>query len=655
MGVELVEGRDLECRRGRVFMRTTAGLQRVDVIYRRIDDDFIDPVHFRQDSMLGVPGLVNAVRSGGVALANAIGNGVADDKLIYTYVPDLIRYYLREEPIIRNVDTWRLEEDAAREEVMDRLAELVVKPVDGSGGKGIVIGPAASAAELDALRQRVLLDPRGWIAQPLVQLSTVPTLIGTGLEPRHVDLRPFAVNSGDDIWVLPGGLTRVALPKGELVVNSSQGGGSKDTWVLSQPLRIQAPDASADEDLDDLRRPGRRLRRRDGGRHHAVHRTTTRPAATGHPTGGGSGRHPQGVRCRSLRGADDDRWCPRHRRRPAGDPQAADRAATTARAGSWPGRSRMLSRIAESMFWIGRYVERADNTARIVQTQLRLIAEDTSHGEHGESASCRNLLALMSVELDDEQAEPQAADLLRLLCWDAQEATSIFYSWAAARDNARRAREVIPLEVWECINTTWQKLPTGRFNTVRAYSFLDWARERSALVNGLARSTMVRDDGWQFFLLGRCLEQIDMTSRMVASASPATGSANWPSVLRGVGGHDAFLRTYKGLHTDAEAAEFLLVDARFPRSVMHGLVAALECLDKVTLANPSGAEQAKEATVLLGRLRARLEYTPVQEVLGSLDDEMSGVQGVCAAVSDVVATTFFAAADPTAWITEGTR
>jgi Circularly permuted ATP-grasp type 2 len=250
MGVELVEGRDLECRRGRVFMRTTAGLQRVDVIYRRIDDDFIDPVHFRSDSMLGVPGLVNAVRSGGVALANAIGNGVADDKLIYTYVPDLIRYFLREEPILRNVDTWRLEEDAAREEVMDRLSELVVKPVDGSGGKGIVIGPAASADELAALRQRVQHDPRGWIAQPLVQLSTVPTLIGSGLEPRHVDLRPFAVNSGDDIWVLPGGLTRVALPKGELVVNSSQGGGSKDTWVLSQPLRLHAP-ASELDDLDE--------------------------------------------------------------------------------------------------------------------------------------------------------------------------------------------------------------------------------------------------------------------------------------------------------------------------------------------------------------------------------------------------------------------
>jgi uncharacterized circularly permuted ATP-grasp superfamily protein len=235
MGVELVEGRDLECRRGKVFMRTTAGLQRVDVIYRRVDDEFLDPVHFRGDSMLGVPGLVNAVRTGGVTLANAIGNGVADDKLIYTYVPDLIKYYLREEPILPNVDTWRLEDDQAREEVLDRLEELVIKPVDGSGGKGIVIGPRATKAELDGLRRRVSEDPRGWIAQPVVQLSTVPTLIEDCLQPRHVDLRPFAVNNGEDVWVLPGGLTRVALPEGELVVNSSQGGGSKDTWVLSPP------------------------------------------------------------------------------------------------------------------------------------------------------------------------------------------------------------------------------------------------------------------------------------------------------------------------------------------------------------------------------------------------------------------------------------
>src|SRR5215216_1593464 len=253
MGVELVEGRDLECRRGRVYMRTTAGLQRVDVIYRRVDDEFLDPVHFRSDSMLGVPGLVNAVRTGGVTLANAIGNGVADDKLIYTYVPDLIKYYLREDPVLPNVDTWRLEEDRAREEVLDRLEELVVKPVDGSGGKGIVIGPRATKAELEALRQRVSEDPRGWIAQPVVQLSTVPTLIDDCLQPRHVDLRPFAVNNGEDVWVLPGGLTRVALPEGELVVNSSEGGGSKDSWVLrrgSDRSSGRAPTEPPDEAVD---------------------------------------------------------------------------------------------------------------------------------------------------------------------------------------------------------------------------------------------------------------------------------------------------------------------------------------------------------------------------------------------------------------------
>jgi uncharacterized circularly permuted ATP-grasp superfamily protein len=234
MGVELVEGRDLIVRSNRVYMRTTAGEQRVDVIYKRIDDEYCDPLQFRGDSMLGCPGLVNAARSGNVTIANAIGNGVADDKLIYSYVPDLIRYYLNEEPIIPNVDTFRLEEKDAYEEVMDRLDELVVKPVDGSGGKGIVIGPVATKAELEQLRKTVAADPRGWIAQPVLQLSTVPTMSGSSFSPRHVDLRPFAVNDGDDVWVLPGGLTRVALKEGSLIVNSSQGGGSKDTWVVDE-------------------------------------------------------------------------------------------------------------------------------------------------------------------------------------------------------------------------------------------------------------------------------------------------------------------------------------------------------------------------------------------------------------------------------------
>lgn len=237
MGVELVEGRDLMCVGGKVFMRTTRGPKRVDVIYRRVDDDFLDPLQFRADSMLGAPGLMLAARLGNVTIANAVGNGVADDKLLYTYVPDLIRYYLSEEPILKNVDTWRLEDPGALEEVLDRLEELVVKPVDGSGGKGLVIGPDASRIELEELRQKLIADPRGWIAQPVVMLSTIPTLVGEGIRPRHADLRPFAVNDGEQVWVLPGGLTRVALPEGQLVVNSSQGGGSKDTWVLGDEAR----------------------------------------------------------------------------------------------------------------------------------------------------------------------------------------------------------------------------------------------------------------------------------------------------------------------------------------------------------------------------------------------------------------------------------
>jgi uncharacterized circularly permuted ATP-grasp superfamily protein len=245
MGVELVEGRDLFCSGGRVWMRTTAGPTRVDVIYRRVDDEFLDPLQFRADSMLGSPGLLLAARLGNVTIANAVGNGVADDKLIYTYMPELIRYYLAEDAIIPNVDTWRLEDPASLEEVLDRLDELVVKPVAGSGGKGLVVGPDATKEELAELKVQLLADPRGWIAQPVVQLSTIPTLVEDGMRPRHADLRPFAVNDGSDVWVLPGGLTRVALPEGQLVVNSSQGGGSKDTWVVGlDPLRTAEHDVA---------------------------------------------------------------------------------------------------------------------------------------------------------------------------------------------------------------------------------------------------------------------------------------------------------------------------------------------------------------------------------------------------------------------------
>lgn len=233
MGVELLEGRDLVCRNNKLRMRTTDGERPVHVLYRRVDDDFLDPLHFRSDSQMGCPGLINAARAGNVTIANAVGNGVADDKLLYTYVPDLVRYYLNEAPVLDNVETYRLEDPEIMHDVLGRLHELVIKPVDGSGGKGIVIGPQASEETLAELHDVVASNPRGWIAQRPVALSTAPTLIGDRLVPRHIDLRPFAVNDGEEVWVLPGGLTRVALPEGALVVNSSQGGGSKDTWVLA--------------------------------------------------------------------------------------------------------------------------------------------------------------------------------------------------------------------------------------------------------------------------------------------------------------------------------------------------------------------------------------------------------------------------------------
>lgn len=231
MGIQLVEGRDLVVHNNLVYMRTTSGLQRVDVIYRRIDDDFIDPLVFRPDSILGVPGLMHAYRAGNVAIANALGTGVADDKALYAYVPAMIKYYSGQEPIIHNVETYLLSDRSQRQYVLDNLESLVVKAVGESGGYGMLIGPQSTAAQRHEFAARISQDPRGYIAQPTLQLSRAPCIIDGQLEARHVDLRPYILY-GDRVTIVPGGLTRVALTRGSLVVNSSQGGGSKDTWVL---------------------------------------------------------------------------------------------------------------------------------------------------------------------------------------------------------------------------------------------------------------------------------------------------------------------------------------------------------------------------------------------------------------------------------------
>lgn len=234
LGIELVEGRDLFVRDAVVYMRTTLGPQRVDVIYRRVDDDFIDPLAFKPESMLGVPGLMTAYLAGNVTLANAVGTGISDDKAIYTYMPELTRFYLGEEPKLKNVPTWRCREPDALSYVLDHLDELVVKEVAGSGGYGMLVGPKASRDEIEIFRAKLKANPDDFIAQPTLALSTCPTFVGEGVAPRHVDLRPFVLSGKSSTSIIPGGLTRVALKEGSLVVNSSQGGGTKDTWVLAR-------------------------------------------------------------------------------------------------------------------------------------------------------------------------------------------------------------------------------------------------------------------------------------------------------------------------------------------------------------------------------------------------------------------------------------
>ncbi|OZI32567.1 hypothetical protein CAL29_29545 [Bordetella genomosp. 10] len=233
MGVELVEGRDLFVEQNTVYMRTTRGPRRVDVIYRRLDDDFLDPLSFRADSALGVPGLLSVYRAGRITLANAIGTGIADDKSTYLYVPDMIRFYLGEEPILQNVPTWRCSRPDELSHVLANMQDLVVKEVHGAGGYGMLVGPSSTRAQVEAFKERVRAHPAAYIAQPTLALSTVPTYVESGVAPRHVDLRPYVL-CGKEMRTVPGGLCRVALTEGSLVVNSSQGGGTKDTWVLEE-------------------------------------------------------------------------------------------------------------------------------------------------------------------------------------------------------------------------------------------------------------------------------------------------------------------------------------------------------------------------------------------------------------------------------------
>ncbi|WP_244928882.1 alpha-E domain-containing protein [Nocardioides sp. W7] len=305
----------------------------------------------------------------------------------------------------------------------------------------------------------------------------------------------------------------------------------------------------------------------------------------------------------------------------------------------------MLSRIAESMFWIGRYVERAEDTARILDVQTQLLLEDATIDEE---STCANLLSIMGVEAEPEWAIDTSLVLDRL-CYDPTSPTSIASALAAARESARRARETLSVPMWEAINTTYRALPSGHFDSMRAPMIFQWVRERAALINGTADATMTRDEGWHFLMLGRCVERADMTSRLVATAAQSSGTgAQWTSTLRASGGYEAFLRTYKGLETERGAAEFLLLDRLFPRSVVFSLNRAEQCIENLESSGQRAGFQ-NEAQRLLGRTRAEFEYRSLSDVMADLPNEMERLQRTCALATEAVTRRYFAGSEALTW------
>lgn len=305
----------------------------------------------------------------------------------------------------------------------------------------------------------------------------------------------------------------------------------------------------------------------------------------------------------------------------------------------------MLSRIAESMFWIGRYVERAEDTARILDVQMQLLVEE---GAADEETTCRTLLSIMGVESEPGD-HPDVTTVLRRLAYDPGSPTSIASALGAARESARRARETLSVPMWEALNTTYRALPSGQLTAMRPPTAFQWVRERAALINGTADATMTRDEGWHFLMLGRCIERADMTSRLVATASVSPGSvAPWTSSLRACGAYEAFLRTYRGLETERGAAEFLLLDRLFPRSVVFSLNRAEQCIENLESGDRRAGFQ-NEAQRLIGRTRAELEYRSLSDVMADLPNEMERLQRTCALATEAVTRRYFAGAESLRW------
>ncbi len=592
MGVHLVEGRDLVCHGTDVFLRTTEGEVPVHVIYRRIDDDYLDPLQFRPESLVGCPGVINAARAGRVTIANGVGNGVADDKLVYTYVPAMIRYYLGEDPILHNVETMHLVDNAVRKDALARRGDLVFKRVDGSGGKGLVIGPSATGAELDELALEVEADPRHWIAQRVVALSTSPTWVDNNMVRRHVDLRPFAVNDGEDVWVLPGGLTRVALGEGSLVVNSSQGGGSKDTWVVGGGLSMPVL-------------PPRQVA----------------PFQAGPPMDVGPA-------------SDGELGVQQQQQQQQQSQQVG---------GVMPVTRALLSRVAESIFWVGRYVERAEGTARILDVSVYQALEQSDvEGSH----AARRLLAVMGLPDSGTETLWQATERLAT---DSTSRSSIAGALAAARENTRAVRHVVPVEFWEHINATWAELPL-RWETGRRAGpafYLSFVKTQCAGMMGLADTMMSRDQTWLFFTLGRCLERTDVVARQLATvAFDEVFDSGLVMLLRSCGGYEPYLRLSQGVVEPGRVLDFLLRDRLFPRSAFASLTLAEECLDQINAGREGTWDDARG---LIGLARAELEYSAPATLSRGLETRLERLQASISSVSDAVTRRYFAQDLPMQW------
>jgi len=512
IGAELVEGRDLVVTDDdELCVRNVNGLQRIDVLYRRVDDAFIDPDVFVEDSMLGVRGLMRAWKAGRVAIANAPGAGVADDKVVYSFVPDIIEYYLNEKPQLANVETYRCADPEHRDYVLNHLDELVVKPANESGGYGLLIGPHATPEEREATAQSIRDEPRNWIAQPTLAISTAPTLTDNGIAARHVDLRPFVLQ-GETLAVSTGGLTRVALREGSLVVNSSQGGGSKDTWIVD----LDEGTASSGSDHEQL----------DSSQSQSQ---TTRPTLGALPP--------------------------------------------------LPPESRLLARNAENLYWLGRYLERAECTARFIDTHARLMM-DVGNDRRG--IGWTSLITITGNEEAFEKtgAVNNEAGICHFLIGEPENPGSLLNIAIAMHENLRSTREFLPSSVYESFSALCRSVRAGAPHSAQAPQrtrFLADIEQRLLALAGSIDGSLSRGTGWLAMRMGVHLERADMTSRVLDvrsqmlindehSLAPTITEREWMSVLSSL----MALRMYR-LHVNrpidgGEVLRYLLDDPDLPRA-----------------------------------------------------------------------------------------